>query len=304
MQISDVVRQSNFNNHISKIVKAVGVLNNAIPTEHHGIFGQRVIIDSGNITFNNSNSDIEFNVPFDNNFEPNEAEIVVYNLTNQSISDLKYNQKITITAGYKDDTGIIFSGRICKVKTKYDNVDKITTIFALDDQSLADKEIQEISYAENISSSYVLEDLLKRTGLPIAIFKPKSDFVYKDPLKIDGSLNEAIKKLAKQCGIDVYILKGKIYAHDIRTSSIDIGFDINSNTGMIGTPEEVTDEIEEENGKQIITGYTIELLLQHRLQTGVKINMSCRNANGVFTVQKGEHSYDGTNLITKIHVIS
>lgn len=304
MQISKAIKASNKTKQISRIIKAIEALDTTIGIEPEGIFGQRVIISSGKITLDSSNIDIEFTVPFDNDIEVNEAEISVYNLSDESIANLKYNQKITITAGYKDDTGIIFSGYISKTKTKYDNVDKVTTIYALDDQSLLDKEIQEISYAENIKSSYVLEDLLKRTGLPIAIFNPRHDYINKDPLKIDGSLNEAIKKFAKQCGVDVYILKSKIYAHDIRTASIDISFDINSNTGMIGIPEEFTEEVEDENYKEVITGYSIEMLLQHRLQTGVKIKLSSRNAKGIFSVQKGEHSYDGTNLITKIDVIS
>jgi len=303
--MSSIIQKENYQNkNISKVIKSIGILGNSIIEEAKGLFGQIVTVNINSILLDNSKNDIEFTVPFDNDIEPNEAEITVYNLNDRTIADLAYNQKVSITAGYKDDTGIIFSGHISKVKTKHENVDKITTIYVLDDQSLTDKEIQEISYAENINSSYILKDLLNKTNLPIAVFQTRYDYVNKEAAKIDGSLTENIKKYAKQCGIDVYINKGKIYAHDIRSAGTDINFIINSNTGMIGSPEEFTEEIEEENYKEIVKGYNIEMLLQHRIQTGIKVKLDSKYANGIFTVKSGEHSYDGNNLITKINVIA
>jgi len=303
--MSSIIKKENYQNkNISKIIKAINILGNSIIEETKGVFGQVITVNINSILLDNSKNDIEFTVPFDNDIEPNEAEITVYNLNDKTIADLEYNQKITITAGYKDDTGIVFSGYISKVKTKHENVDKITTIYALDDQSLTDKEIQEISYAENINSSYILKDLLDKTNLPIAVFQTRYDYINKEAVKVDGSLTENIKKYAKQCGIDVYINKSKIYAHDIRSASTDINFVISSNTGMIGSPEEFTEEIEEENYKETIKGYSVEMLLQHRIQTGVKIKLNSKYVNGIFSVKSGEHSYDGNNLITKINAIA
>lgn len=300
-KITDSLQKMN----ISKVV--IRPENEVITEEGskpNGLFGHTVIVKSGNITLNNKDIDLEFTCPFDCDLEANEAEITIYNLTKNTISALKYNQVITITAGYGNDTGIVFSGRISKVKTGYDGVEKRTVIYALDDQNLKDKELEEISYGAGTSSAYILKDLVKRLGLPIAVFKTRCEYSNEDSDKVDGSLIEIIGNYASQCGVNVYIQKGKVYVHDIRTASQDINFTINENTGLIGSPEEFEEEVQEESHTEIIRGYNVEMLLQHRIQAGVKVKLVSREVSGYYTVRKGEHIYNGTDMITFLEVIA
>lgn len=304
---SQIIKTENDSKHISQIVKMPK--NDVINKEGgkpNGLFGHKVIVTSGSVKLENDYVDMEFSIPFDNNLEPNEAEIKFYNLSKDTIKGFKSDAVITVTAGYGNDTGIIFNGRIRKIKTKYESVDKVTTIYALDDQSMKDRELQEIAYAANVKSSYILKDLLKRTGLPIAIFKVQRDFVNKDSTKIDGSLINAISDYAKDCGVDVYIQKGKIYALDVRKASKDINFTICPDTGLIGSPEEFEEEVEEENYTETIKGYKIEMLLQYKIEVGVKIRLNSKNVTGnagIFSVRSGEHSYNGSEMITSIEVV-
>lgn len=308
MNISRKIKDPTNQPNISRVIKRPD--NEVISkegTKPNGVFRHTVIVTVGtgsnSYSINNNVIDMEFSIPFDNNLEPNEAEITIYNLSKTSYSKYKHNELITVTAGYGNDVGLIFSGRIAKTKTSNSGVDRVTTIYAIDDQNLNDKELQEIAYTAGTKSSYILQDLIKRFKLPIAVFKTRYDLVNKDSVKVDGSLVEAVSTYAKHCGVDVYIQKGKIYAHDVRTASQDINFLISEDTGLIGSPEEYEEKIEEENYTENIFGYNIEMLLQHRIQTGVKVRLASRNAQGVYSVRKGTHSYSGTELKTTIEAI-
>ena len=60
--------------------------------EPKGVFGSTATVKCGNITIKSDNLDIEFTVPFDDDMEANEAEIIVYNLSAATINNLKVFQ--------------------------------------------------------------------------------------------------------------------------------------------------------------------------------------------------------------------
>lgn len=291
-------------NKASHLVKSLQVLSNSIDIqsiEPKGYFGRRCIIKSGNVTIDSNELDIEFNVPFDDNIEANEAEILIYNLSKNTISQLKYNTPITITAGYKSDTGIIFSGFISKVTTKFDGVDKKTTIFALDSIDLKEQKIESIAYKENTKASYILNDLIKRVKLPLAIFKIKRDWTYKEAVNVDGNLMENIKKYAEVCGVSAYISKSKIYVQHLKNGQ-NINFTVSTDTGLISSPEEFEKEITAEDYTDSIKGYKIKMLLQHRMNTAAIIKLSSQEFSGQFRVISGQHIFNNSEAITEIEV--
>ena len=301
---------ANNSKHISRMVEAMknwDIVPSGKVEAPSGVFGRKVIIKSGDVKIDSDELDCEFSVPFDDNTEPNEAEITVYNLTQTTIKKLKNDQTISITAGYGKDTGVIFSGRISKVKTKYVGVDKQTTIYAVDSESRKDMDIEAVTYGSQAKASTILKHLVLRLKLPIAVFKVRYDKVFESPVTISGSLNSNIENYANICGVSVYINKGMVYVRQVSKGS-DINFTVSEETGLIDTPEEFEEEHERESGEETITettkGYKLKMLLQHRITVGVTITLKSRNANGRFTVREGSHSFDGTNFTTEITVVS
>lgn len=305
---SIIQQPNNVDKNVSRLAKAIEMAVTDEGQTPNGLFKQVVKIAIGDsVKLDGETLDFEFSVPFDCDVEPNEAEVIIYNLSKTTIAQIKRNSKITIEAGYKNDTGIIFTGYISKVSTKKDGVDKKTTIYALDDQSLTDRELQEKSYAANVKSSYILKDILATTKLPFAIFSPAADYVNKDAVKVDGSVIEAVKKYAEDCQSAAYVQKGKLYVLDIRKASKDINFTICVETGMISSPEEFTEEAntsDKDKKAQTIKGYKVEMLLQHRIQSGVKVRIESTDVSGVYSVRSGEHKYTGTELTTSIECIA
>lgn len=290
------------NTRASHLVTAINQSLKMFTTEPEGMFGRRAIIQCGNVTLNSEELDFEFDVPFDDNTEANECQITIYNLTKTTINEFKYNRNITITAGYKGDTGVIFSGYISKVITRKEGTDKVTKIWALDDTDLQERDIVDVTYAAGTTASYILRDLISRVSLPLAVFSVKRDWTYKDEVKIDGGLMSNIEKYAEVCGISVYINKGKIYARHLSEGD-NINFTVNEGTGLISSPEEFEEEITAEDYTDTIKGYKFEMLLQHRMNTAAIINLSSLNVSGRFRVRSGRHIFNESECVTEVEVI-
>ena len=286
--------------HVSRLVKAFKGFDDALTSysnQPQGMFGRVAVIRSGNVTLKSEELDIEFVVPFDDDAEANEAEMIVYNLSKSTIQGLKYNSVITIEAGYKGDTGLIFSGYISKVTTKTQGLDKITTIKAISDTDLQERDITEISYKAGTKASYILKDLVSKIKLPVAVFKVRRDYTYKDKTKVDGGLMDNIRKYAEVCGVSVYINNGKIYVRHISEGE-NISFVIKPETGLISV-EDFEEEVTGEDYKDTVKGWEIECLLQHRLTTAAIVTLQSQNANGRFRVCSGEHRFNPSEAITK-----
>lgn len=295
-----LLKESNFNKRSSTIFNNIFSDIKSYEDIPKGTFDFNSIIKSGNIVLNFKDLDFDFNVHFDDDLEANQCDIVIYNLSDNTINNLKKGNEISIEAGYKKDTGIIFKGFIDQVKTGYEDVDKVTSIICY--SCVGTERVENVTYAENTKASKILKDLILKLKMPIAVFNVRRDWTYESSVTIDGNLREEIKKYAEVCGISVYANNGSIYARYIKDGD-NINFTVNENTGMIGSPEHYNEEIKAEDYIDTIDGYKIEMLLQHRVTTASIINLSSRVANGIFRVRKGEHIFNNGEAITKIEAI-
>ena len=286
----------------SRMAIAMQDLAGKIPTEQSGLYDQRVEIKSGNVTIDNKQLDCEFSIPFDDDTEANEAEISIYNLTSKTINEFKKHQKITVSAGYQKDTGIIFSGYISKVKTTHENYDKVTTIYALDSESRKEKDIESIAFAKGTKASTILRRLVNKLGLTVAVFKIKRDHTFKDKTTVDGGLMENIKKYAQICGVSAYICKSKVYVCPLNYQK-GTTFHLSSDTGLLSVSE-FEEEITAEKYKDKVKGYECKMLLTHQIQTGSIVEIDTTDVKGKYRVREGTHEYDGDTFTTTIKAIS
>ncbi len=266
-----------------------------------GLFGFSAAIKSGSTALSTEDFDIEFSIPFDDDLEPNEAEIVVYNLSDSTVRNFKVNAVITVEAGFKDDTGVIFKGFIYSVSKKFEGADSKIVIKALD--SFGNDTIESMSFAANTTASSVLKKLLEKTKLPIAVFAARDDYTYTNGVTVDGSLASNIKKYSQVCGISTFVKNGKIYAQYIKNGD-NINFTVQESTGMINSPEPFQQQETIVDTTETVNGYSVSMLLQHRMSAGAIINVSSLTANGKFRVRKGSHSYNPDDgAITEIEII-
>lgn len=299
---SESIFKSSKNSNVSHMVDALKSMSGSISMEKPtGQFGRVVEIETGGLTLTNE-LDIEFDVPFDDDTEANEAEIKVYNLSKSTVAKLKTNRTITITAGYGTDTGVVFSGVITSVKTRWNGRDKVTTIKAIDDASLEERDIESISFKAGVKASYILKTLVSKVGLPIAVFKTRRDQQYKEAVTFSGGLMSGIKQYAEVCGVSAYINKRKIYVRHL-TDGDNLGFTVNESTGLIGSPEEFEEEINNEDYTETIRGVSFKMLLEHRVTTASIISLKSRDFSGSYRVREGRHVCTESDFYTEITAI-
>lgn len=267
-----------------------------------GLYGHTVLIQTGGVSISNEGLDCEFNVPFDDDTEADEAEMVIYNLSDITIQNIKKDSPVTITAGYGNDTGIIFSGIISKVRSYYSGEDCVTEIRAIDRAELKERKLKDdTSYAGGTPASQILKDLVGQTGLPVAVFAPKRDYVYKDKASVNGGLMDNIRKYAQVCGVSAYICKGQVYVRSVLDGD-GLDFALSADTGLLELSE-FEEELTAEDFVDTVHGYEVTMLLQHRVTTASLLKINSRNVSGTYRVREGSHTYDGTDFLTKVKAI-
>lgn len=301
MSSQAVITGKKYAGNYSRMATAIQQVAGKIDTIPNGLYDQKVIVATDYIEITNDELDLEFEIPFDDDTEVNEGTIVVYNLTDTTIHSIKKNDAISVTAGYGKDLGVIFSGFVSKVKTRWENNDKVTTIYAIDNNGKEEKELTTLSFGSGTKASFILQKLVEKVGLPVADFAIRRDHTYKDQVTVDGGLMQNIKKYAQICGVTAYVCKSKIYVCPLAYGTYDV-FYMTPDTGLLSTSE-FEEQTTSEDYTDKITGQEIEMLLQHRVQTGSVINLSSRNANGEYKVREGVHSYNGSEFKTKVKAI-
>ena len=73
---------------------------------------------------------------------------------------------------------------------------------------------------------------------------------------------------------------------------------------MIGSPEPFEEEETAEDFSETVNGYTVKMLLQHRIKTAAIIDLRSVDASGRFRVRKGTHTFQcNGEALTEIEVI-
>ena len=303
-KVSESIFDSQKNQRVSSMIQAMQGWETSLAESSEkpsGQFGRVVQITTGGLTLTND-LDIEFDVPFDDDTEVNEAEIKIYNLTNATIGRLKANEEISITAGYNSDTGVIFTGAISAVKTRWSGQDKVTTIMAVDDIKLKERDIDSLSFNAGAKASYILKTLVGMLNLPIAVFKTRRDHTYTEAVTVSGGLMSNIKQYAEVCGVSAYINKRKVYVQHLSDGD-DLNFAVTVDTGLVESPDEFTEEINNEDYAETVKGVTFKMLLEHRITTASIISLKSRDFSGKYRVREGRHICNESDFYTEITAI-
>lgn len=250
---------------------------------------------AGGKSFKSDDLDIDFDVPFDNNDEPDVAKIILYNPSENSINAILKGQNLILNAGYKGDVGTIFMGTIQEHKTFWQGVDKVTEFTAGDGSEQWLKKYISTSYGANVTAAAILSDLTGKFGLELGQLKLVNNITYPKGRVIAGMLKDALKDITAECGSQLTITKGKIVIKPFNEGKA-IGFLLTSDTGLLGSPEPFS---REENDK-IINGFKVQMLLNHRITVNSIIQIQSKTANGSFRVQSGKHTGE---FITEVEVL-
>lgn len=294
--------------HISRIIKAAQSLNlEDYSTKPSGVWGSTATIKCNDVAIRSADLDFEFTIPFDDNLESNEGEIIVYNLSNNTINQLKIDGNLTVVAGYEGDTGLIFNGVVRKKSSKREGADRASTIKVIDGVTTSTEKLIENGKLEEsydgTPAKDILKALLEAEGSPIAKFEVKSDYAYENSVSIGDDLQAEIKKYSEVCGVSTFKVKGKIYCCKLEDVSNGVTFDVSEETGMIGSPSPFEEVVKIGDKEETIKGFDIEMLLQHRAAVGAIVNLKSEQYKGKYYIKSGTHRFNQNEATTTIRVV-
>jgi len=261
-------------------------------------FGRVIEVTSGPVKLNNTDLDIEFDIPFDDDLTPNLSTVSIYNLTKNTINQLKRGQKLSVIAGYKEDKGLILEGTIEMQYSKWIGADKLTIIKILDSIPYdADKTVKR-TYKQGIKADAIIRDLAKQIGLKIAALRLPENKVFKNGHTANGEGLQEIQNIARDCGASCYISRGQSYIRPL-TDGDDHQFKLSAETGLIGSPE----FFEQERYGKVEKGYSLVSLLQYRMNTASIVHVESKEVKAKLRVQKGRHVCRSNEFYTKVEAL-
>lgn len=292
-------------------------------------FGRKIKITIGNATFTNDELEIRFEVKFDDDPKPNQHKIEIYNLSKNTISQLKKGDTVTIQAGYASDVGVISIGKASKILTKTDGVNKITTIYSIEGEDFtrvkvtvktADKNTIKyhrdgvykgqvienqlgIGFKAGTKASTIIDRLVKVLGIKLA-HKPilVRDKVYKKGYIVTQLIMNNLEEVIQDCGSSIFHRRGKISIRPI-TEGIDEEFILEESTGLLGSPGQFEETDTRGTNDIDVQGYSVKCFLQHRITTASIITIKSRTANGKYRAKRGKHIADSNDFVTEFDVI-
>jgi hypothetical protein len=284
-------------------------------------FGRKIKITIGEVTFTNDELEVRFEVPFDDDPKPNESKIQIYNLSQDTISKIKKGDSVTVQAGYGTDIGVITIGKLSRVLTKMEGVNKITSIYSIEGDDFtrikvnvknADKDTIRyhqkgvfkgqvvegalgIGFKPGTKASTIINRLVEVLGIKLA-HKPilVRDKEYKKGYLVTQLIMNNLEEVIKDCGSAIYHRRGKLVIRPI-TEGLDENFILEERTGLIQSPG----QFEEDDVK----GYSVRCLLQHRITTASIITIKSQTANGKYRAKRGKHIADADDFKTEFQVI-
>ncbi len=254
--------------------------------------------------------DIDLDINFSDGKEPDVSEVTIYNLSDDSINQIKKDGYCIVNAGYKKlgNKGNILSGDIEEVTTTWQGLDKETKIKVTDGGKKWRKAKISKTYKENTKASVIMRDVINIMGYEIAELKPKNDKVYKLGKTVNGFCSDILKMLVKDTESKMFVNKNRIIIRD-QKKGFDTGFVLSSETGLIGSPTlnrdntgdkagGVSSDKEKKENKEEKKTWEVTCLLNPKIETDSIIQVKSKALNGTFRVIKGKHTKDFETVLT------
>lgn len=281
-------------------------------------WGRYVELQIGSLLITLDDLDIEFLVENDEDSRAGTAEIAVYNL-GSSKSVFKKDELVQLKAGYRDDYGIVFYGKIDKLFSEKEGADVKTVIQASDmtKQLFTGKPICK-TYPKGTSVSVIVQDIFSEAGVPIGKIEDPGITLEKDMVFGGKTTSTPHSVLTEELlpFVNGMILKGRAVElaklgeqSDIYTCFVGqdgMGYfvkkDYAEQTAIVLDSESGLMEVHDvsEDGKS--TAYKVRCLLNWKIRQGTIVQLNSILVSGNFRVTKFKHVCKGEEYYTEAEV--
>ncbi|CDZ74873.1 conserved domain protein [Peptoniphilus sp. ING2-D1G] len=248
--------------------------------------------------------EIDFDVSFNDGKDPDVSTVTIYNLSDNTINDIKRDGYLYLNVGYKmmNNKANILTGEIEDIETTWSGLDKVSKITVGDGTKTWRKAELNKTYANGTKASVIMQDLANVLKYEIVEITPKNDLVYKLGKTIKGSASKSLTQLVKDTESKMFVNKNRIVIRD-QKKGYTTGFVLNKDTGLVGIPTlnkdesgdktvDVGKEKDKKKNKETKKTWKVTCLLNPKIETDSVIKIESKALNGTFRVISGRHSKD------------
>lgn len=262
---------------------------------------------------------ITFSIKKDNNKDPNQAEIVVYNLSDDTVNyinrGVRNNLAVALAVGYEgEELVMIFKGTIQWVSDTFDSVDRKTTLHCLDGGINIAEARTSRSYPKGTKIKRVVTDLVKDLGTTEGNIHVDNDQTLSSATAMCGNTSHYLEHICKSIDHNVSIQDGSVYVTPRSQMSSARSAYISPETGLIGSPEPFHNDIKptkkvtksSKKAKKPTDGVKFKCQMNGAILPEKTIWLKSRDYDGPFKVVSVSHNGDkeGKEWVTEVECVS
>jgi hypothetical protein len=261
------------------------------------LFGRKIETIINNREWSYPGLEISFNIKFDSDSIPDEADISIFNLSDDSIANINSGNNIIVNAGYGNDIGTILDGVIKTANLVRQGVDRELQIKALNVTNQYLNTSLSYTYGNGVTSEHLIRDLLGYIGIIPNIVNLASPQKYQLGFNANGKILDLIKRVADDADSRVIIRNSSISIVPDYSGDEDVAFILNANTGLLS--------IEPLDKTDTPAKYKVRMLLNHAVAPYTILQIDSLTFNGMALVVEGNHAGSGSNgdFITECEVM-
>jgi hypothetical protein len=230
---------------------------------------------------------VTFDITRSLDWHSNQATISVYNLARSTRDQFNRGQSVSLIAGYRDNSDLIFSGVVTFCQTLRSGPDWITTLECGDGAAAFGQYVRQ-SYSAGAPLTVVVGAIATAMGLVLAPEATAllSGKVTRGKLVQSGLAPIALQTLLSSYGLQWSIQSGILQVLPTDGSTAETVVLLSPQTGLIGTPER--NETDRRNRQTV----TAKSLLQGAIKPGRRVVLQSATINGTFTADDVQHRGD------------
>lgn len=248
-----------------------------------------------------------FNVVKTQDAKANTMNVQVYNCAPDTARLFETTDNtVIVNAGYFLDVRQLAAGDITRGTTRLNGVDRVTDALCGDGLRPLSNTRVSLSYDGAVNAEQIIGDISKQFGLELRDTTADLSGKFRSGWAFVGPAKEAMTSLANRFDLDWSIQNNEIQITDRRGVNTQDAVLLSPQTGLIGFPEPLDDDREDDKKSKEPPGLTINCLLNPLLEpSGVVVLRTRDYDDAEYRIRRVEHNGDtsGGDWKTTIEVV-
>lgn len=262
---------------------------------------------------------ISFNIKKDNNKDPNQGEITIYNLSDDTVNyinrSIRNNLAVALSVGYEgQELTMIFKGTVQWVSDSFNNTERRTVLHCLDGGINIAEARTSRSYPKGTKVKKVVGDLVKDLGTTEGNIHIDTEQTLSSSTVMCGNTSHYLENICRGIDHNVSIQDGSVYVTPRSQMSSARCAYISPETGLVGSPEPFHNDIKPtkkvtkstKKAKKPTDGVKFKCEMNGAILPEKTVWLKSHDYDGAFKVVSVVHSGDkeGKDWTTEVESVS